>query len=260
MILWAKSEFKHTFSNYGSFFKIKSISCSSFFKSLKFRFTSLKRKSSPSSCFKANFLKLFQSKLDFFSWYKTAYKVWKRFCNDFSFSTGNSASYTGLIFDTVSFKPVPTASRFLVLLLISSDLAAKNLTIKNEIPFPGIRKLLNFFPFSFDLMDIFLALLKLAFELIDDSGNFFFDLIKVLIWIEIYLRSLFCETTKANEKTDCFEVRFYQQEYRSWSWLPRQVVSFLSLTSILFLNFRIEQLINKFFETQLLLKFILLYW
>lgn len=105
-------------------------------------------------------------------------------------------------------------------------------------------------------MDIFLALLKLAFELIDDSGNFFFDLIKVLIWIEIYLRSLFCETTKANEKTDCFEVRFYQQEYRSWSWLPRQVVSFLSLTSILFLNFRIEQLINKFFETQLLLKFI----
>jgi len=85
-----------------------------------------------------------------------------------------------LILLTVYLRPVPTASRFLVLLLISYDLAARNLDKQEKIPFAGVSKLSNFVPLGFYLMNVLFAFFILLFEFIDDFGDFLLNLVEVL--------------------------------------------------------------------------------
>jgi len=97
----------------------------------------------------------------------------------FYFSTGSSANLIGLILLTVSLRPVLTASRFFVFDLIYSDLAAKNLQIKYNLPFSCVCKFFDFIPLVIDLMNILFTLIKLSFEAINDFRDFFLDLIKI---------------------------------------------------------------------------------
>lgn len=86
----------------------------------------------------------------------------------FSFSTGSSASLIGLILPTVSLIPVPTASIFLVLDLIYSDLAAKNLNKINKVPFSCVSELFHLIPLVFDFVHILLTLIIFFFEVVND--------------------------------------------------------------------------------------------
>ena len=86
---------------------------------------------------------------------------------------------------TVSLRPVPTASIFFVLDLISSDLAARNLEIKSLIPFSGVGELFDFVPLVLDFVDVLLAFVEFSFERVDDFGDLVFDLLEVLIMVGV---------------------------------------------------------------------------